>query len=71
MTVNKRLTWNEMMKVPPEKLNEYSLVPVRIYENTEDIFYDLAIFIMDLIKENNAKGKPTRIGWPVGPKKHE
>jgi glucosamine-6-phosphate deaminase len=66
----KRLSWNDMLTVPPEHLAEQSLVPVTIYPNANDLFSNLARYTIDLIKESNQKNQILRIGWPIGPKKH-
>jgi len=70
MESRKSLQWKEMLQVPPEKLNEYSLTPIRIFEESDAMFRYLARFIADLIKQSNNNGKTLKIGWPVGPKKH-
>lgn len=70
MLNERRLSWDEMLQVPVEKLNEYSFVPVRVFEDAGDMFGYLARFTADLIKSNNEAGKPTRIVWPCGPKRH-
>lgn len=58
-----------MMLVDPQRLNESSHIPVKIFEKPEDMFQVLADRILDLIQRNNTEGKITRIAWPVGPKK--
>lgn len=68
--MKKWLNWEEMLEVPVEQLAEKSLVPIEIYDNTETMFYTLARRTIDLIKENNDKGKMTRIAWPIGPKRN-
>ena len=65
-----RLSWDEMLRVPAEQLAERSLVPIEIFDDSKDLFYQLARRVVNLVKENNAKGQPTRIAWPVGPKKN-
>ncbi len=63
-------TWNEMLLVPVEELPERSRVPIKIFDQASDMFYDLARRVVDAVKSNNAKGLKTRIAWPVGPKKN-
>jgi glucosamine-6-phosphate deaminase len=65
-----RLSWDQMLKVPVDKLNEYSFVPVRVIEHTDEMFRYLARFTADLIKQHAAGGKPLVIAWPCGPKRH-
>jgi len=69
MTDMKRLPWDEMLKLPIDKLEEHSFVPIRIFDNADDMFVYLARYTVDLVKENNLKGLPTSIIWPCGPKK--
>lgn len=64
-----QLSWDEMLQLPPEQLNSYSRVPVEIHEDTEEMFWSLARYTVDLVEENNAQGKSTTIIWPCGPKK--
>ena len=64
------LSWDEMLKVPVEELAEKSLVPIEIYENSDEMFEVLARRTIDLIKKNNEAGKVTRIAWPIGPKRN-
>ncbi|MDW6023661.1 hypothetical protein SAZ10_18085 [Mesorhizobium sp. BAC0120] len=64
------MTWDEMMELAPEHLAEKSRLPLRIYDQAPDMFRDLAQEIADLIKRNNAEGRPTVLILPVGPKKH-
>lgn len=68
--MKKWLDWDEMLKVPERELAERSLVPIEIYEDSEEMFYTLARRTIDLIKENNEKGEITRIAWPIGPKRN-
>ena len=67
---NPRLEWDEMLKLPIEKLNEYSHIPLQVFNTADDMFRYLARYTVDIIKENNEKGIPTSIIWPCGPKKH-
>lgn len=62
-------TWNEMLMVPVEELPARSRVPIEIFDDPKDMFYQLARRVVDTVKSNNEKGLKTRIAWPVGPKK--
>lgn len=63
-------TWNEMLMVPVEELPARSRVPIEIFDDPKDMFYQLARRVVDTVKSNNEKGLKTRIAWPVGPKKN-
>ena len=69
MADTKRLTWDEMLKLPVDMLGEHSFLPIRIFDDAGDMFLYLARYTVDLIKENNGKGFPTSIIWPRGPKR--
>ena len=64
------LSWDAMMKVAVDRLNDHARVPVRVFERPDEIMTALARRIADLIKAHNAKGEPTRFIFPVGPKRH-
>lgn len=70
MSEKKRLSWDEMLRIPVEKLPDCSFIPVRIIENTTEMFDYLARYTADLIKANNEAGKPSRMILPCGPKRH-
>ena len=63
-------TRNEMLMVPVEELPARSRVPIEIFDDPKDMFYQLARRVVDTVKSNNEKGLKTRIAWPVGPKKN-
>jgi glucosamine-6-phosphate deaminase len=65
-----RLTWEEMLRVPVEQLNEYSFVPVRILPDAEALFEYLARYTADIIRDHMGDPTPLRIVWPCGPKRH-
>ena len=64
------LSWDEMLRVPVAELPRRSFVPIEIFDQKEDMFYKTARVVVDLVKDNNERGLPTRIAWPVGPKKN-
>jgi len=67
--MKKRLSWDEMLQVQADKLNEYAFVPFQIKENADELFSCLARMTVDIVKENNDKGLPTKFIWPCGPKR--
>ena len=64
------LTWEEIVAVPAERLGEVGRVPLRIFSQPSAMFAALARFTADFIKARNARGEPSRLIFPVGPKKH-
>jgi glucosamine-6-phosphate deaminase len=64
------LPWEELVAVPAEQLAERGRVPLRIFPDAGAMFAALARAIADLIKARSAAGEPTRLIFPVGPKKH-
>ncbi len=70
MAEKKRLSWDEIMRLPVEKLSGYSHVPIRIFKKPEEIFTYLAEYTLQLVKEYNQKRIPLKIIWPCGPKRH-
>ena len=65
-----RLTWDEMLRVPVEELDDYSFVPVRVFGAADEMFRYLARYTADLIKASAGSPTPLRIVWPCGPKRH-
>jgi glucosamine-6-phosphate deaminase len=59
-----------MLKVPVDKLDDYSFVPVRVIEETGAMFSYVARWTADQIKLHAQDDKPFVIAWPVGPKRH-
>ncbi len=70
MNTQTRLDWDAFLRVPPGELPERSLVPIQIFDAEDALFEEVARKVIDLVRQNNDKGLPTRIAWPVGPKKN-
>ena len=66
----KQLSWDEMLRVPVDQLNDYSRVPIRVFPDIATLFRDLAHYTADLIAAHQDAPTPLRIVWPVGPKRH-
>lgn len=64
------MTWEEIVAVPAERLNELGRLPVRIFATPGPMFEALARAIADLIRLRNEAGEATRLIFPVGPKAH-
>jgi glucosamine-6-phosphate deaminase len=64
------LAWDDMLRVPVERLADVSRVPVRIFPSAERLFEQLARYTADLIAASQEAPTPLRIVWPVGPKRH-
>ena len=58
----------EMLSMSVEDLKAASQYPLTVLPSTQDLYELLARQMADEIKENNAKGQPTRWILPVGPK---
>jgi glucosamine-6-phosphate deaminase len=58
----------EMLEMPVARLIELSRYPLTILPTCDDLYSWIARFMADEVKENNAKGKPTRWIIPLGPK---
>jgi glucosamine-6-phosphate deaminase len=69
-TMSRRLDWDDMMRVPADRLNDHGRVPVRVFNEPAEMMETLARKIADLIRSRNAQDKPTRFIFPVGPKRH-
>ncbi len=58
----------EMLAMSPEELEKVSRYPLYIHETRDDLYKWIARLMADELKENNAKGEPTRWVLPIGPK---
>ena len=45
--------------IPPEKLAEGSKVKLNVCEHEVDMYWKVAIEVLEVIAENNRKGEPT------------
>jgi glucosamine-6-phosphate deaminase len=68
--VRRTLSWEEIVAVPAERLSEMGRLKLRIFDHSSEMFADLARLTADFIKARNARGEPSRLIFPVGPKKH-
>ena len=53
--------------IPPEKLAEGSKVKLNVCEHEVDMYWKVAIEVLEVIAENNRKGEPTVMVVPYGP----
>ena len=57
----------DVMKLTPEELGKGSPIRLERCGSEYDIYWKMALEMLDLIKENNAKGKTTFMIVPYGP----
>ncbi|MBO4432742.1 MAG: glucosamine-6-phosphate isomerase [Clostridia bacterium] len=53
--------------IPPEKLGEGSSIKLDVSQTEVDIYWKVAIKVLETIEENNRKGEPTVMVVPYGP----
>lgn len=53
--------------IPPEKLGEGSNIRLSVCEHEVDMYWRVAIEVLEVIAENNRKGEPTVMIVPYGP----
>lgn len=53
--------------IPADKLGEGSRIKLELCETEVDLYWKMAMEVMELIQENNAKGEPTVMIVPYGP----
>ncbi len=53
--------------IPPEKLGEGSNIRLSVCEHEVDMYWKVAIEVLEVIAENNRKGEPTVMIVPYGP----
>lgn len=53
--------------IPADKLGEGSNIKLDLCETEVDLYWKMAIEVLELIQENNAKGEPTVMIVPYGP----
>ncbi len=53
--------------IPKEKLGEGSPLKLEIVDTEDDIYYDIVRVIVNQVRENDARGKPSCFILPVGP----
>lgn len=54
-------------RIPPEKLGEGSNIKLNVSSTEVDIYWKVAIEVLTIIQENNAKSEPTIMVVPYGP----
>lgn len=70
MTDDRRPSWNEMMTMRADDLQEHARLPLTVFAEAPAMFSRLAREMADLIAANDAVGRQTVLIQPVGPKKH-
>lgn len=53
--------------IPPEELGKGSTIALDVCENEVDMYWKVAIEVLETIEENNKKGEPTVMIVPYGP----
>lgn len=53
--------------IPPEKLGEGSNIRLSVCEHEVDMYWKVAIEVLEVVAENNRKGEPTVMIVPYGP----
>ena len=59
--------FKKLMTMPTEELENWSNVGVRVVENAQTLYQQMARSIADVIIKNNKENKNTKIILPVGP----
>lgn len=58
---------NEMLKIPAEKLDKYTKIPIKIFPDLDMFYKNISRQMADMIITNNKEGKKTKMILPVGP----
>ncbi len=53
--------------IPPEKLGENAKIKLNVCDHEVDMYWKVAIEVLEVIEENNRKGEPTVMIVPYGP----
>lgn len=53
--------------IPPERLGEGSPIKLNVCEHEVDMYWKVAIEVLEIVSENNRKGEPTVMVVPYGP----
>ena len=61
------MNWQESLPLPVEELRRHTDILIKVLPDMESYYGALARQMADLVKKNNADGKPTRMILPVGP----
>lgn len=59
--------FNKLMTIPTDEIKDWANVGVKIVDNTEILFQEMARSIANIIINNNNKNRNTKIILPVGP----
>lgn len=54
-------------QIPAEHLGEGARIPLKLLGDSGEVFYEIALTMVNAIEENNRQGKPTVFICPVGP----
>ncbi|MBP3381543.1 MAG: glucosamine-6-phosphate isomerase [Clostridia bacterium] len=57
----------DINRIPPEKLGENTSIALDVCEHEVDMYWKVAIEVLETIAENNRKGEPTVMIVPYGP----
>lgn len=57
----------DINRIPPEKLGENTTIALEVCEHEVDMYWKVAVEVLETIAENNRKGEPTVMIVPYGP----
>ena len=57
----------DINSIPPEKLGEGTTIALDVCEHEVDMYWKVALEVLEVIEENNKKGEPTVMVVPYGP----
>ena len=57
----------DINRIPPEELGKGSSIVLERCEVEQDMYWKVAIEVLETIEENNKKGEPTLMVVPYGP----
>ncbi|MGD9497029.1 MAG: glucosamine-6-phosphate isomerase [Armatimonadota bacterium] len=58
---------NDVTTIPPERLGKGSSIRTEVLETDQDLYHDMARTMINMVRVNDAMGKPTVFILPVGP----
>lgn len=57
----------DINRIPPEELGKGSRIALDVCDTEQDLYWKMAIEVIELIAENNRRGEPTLMVVPYGP----
>ena len=57
----------DIFRIPPSEVGKGSTIALEKCETEHDIYWKVAIEVLEVIEENNKKGEPTIMVVPYGP----